>query len=79
MAIPSFDPDCMVTLLKQSDLSPYHNASLREELILFSVFFKTTITAWISVCYVAIICFTISYDFFLILVIPVESCRLRWS
>ncbi len=41
--------------------------------------FKLIVTAWISVCYVAINLFIISYNKSFILVIPVEFCWLRWS
>ncbi len=43
------------------------------------VFFTFFRSAWFSVCYVAIICFTISYHFLEILVIPISSCQLRLS
>ncbi len=43
------------------------------------VILTISVSAWFSVCYVAITCFTISYDLLFILVIPMESCRLRWS
>ena len=43
------------------------------------VFLANFISAWFSVCYVAIIYLTIGYNSFLILVIPVESGWLRWS
>ena len=43
------------------------------------VILTISVSAWFSVCYVAIIYLTIGYNSLSILVIPVESCWLRWS
>jgi len=43
------------------------------------VILTISVSAWFSVCYVAIIYLTIGYNSLSILVVPVESCWLRWS